>query len=174
MPRRTGPLRHVVPWLGLVLLLAGCGEQAPRLQAGDPAPAFGAERLDGSTLSFPGDYRGRVVALRFWADWCPYCKEEMQSIEPVYGRQRAAGLAVLAVNVGQSRGVAERFVRELGISYEAALDPETRVANLYGVIGLPLTYFIDRQGRVRNKILGEASTEVFERMASQLLQEPVP
>jgi peroxiredoxin len=158
----------------LALLLAGCGPAAPPIATGDAAPPFTAERLDAGPLTFPDDYRGRVVALRFWADWCRFCREEMKGIEPVYARQQASGLAVLAVNVGQSREVAERFVRGLGISYEAAIDPEAEVARLYRVAGLPLTYFVDRRGRVRDKVLGEASAEVFERIATRLLAEPVP
>lgn len=166
--------RHQWPVLlvAALWLLAGCGKQASQPAVGAPAPSFAAERLDGSTLSFPLDYRGRVVALRFWADWCPYCKDEMRAIEPVYLERRGAGLAVLAVNVGQSREAAERFMRGLGLTYEGALDPEAAVAERYGVVGLPLTYFIDRQGRVRNKILGEASAKVFAELADGLLQEP--
>ena len=175
--RRTypRPVRRTRLWSGcLALLLASCGEQAPQLQVGDPAPAFTTRRLDGSGLAFPDDYRGQVVALRFWADWCRFCRDEMKAIEPVYMRLRGSGLAVLAVNVGQSEAVAERFVRNLSISYETALDPETVVAHRYGVVGLPLTYFVDRQGRVREKVLGEADAAVFERMAGELLRETVP
>ena len=165
---------------GLALLpallwpLSGCGPQATQPQAGAAAPAFPVERLDGSHAVFPEDYRGRVVALRFWADWCPFCKDEMQAIETVYQRQREAGLVVLAMNVGQSAEVAKRFSRGLGLSYEVALDPDAEVSARYGVAGLPLTYFIDRQGKVRNKILGEASAESFERISAALLEEAAP
>ena len=154
--------------------LAGCGPQSTQPQAGDVAPAFPVMRVDGGQASFPADYNGRVVALRFWADWCPFCKDEMRAIETVYQRQRDAGLVVLALNVGQSPEVAKRFARGLGISYEVALDQDAEVSGRYGVVGLPLTYFVDRQGRVRNKILGEASPETFERLATALLREPAP
>jgi len=173
--RHRRPLRGAGLWSAcLALLLVGCGEPAPQLQAGDPAPAFTTRRLDGSALTFPDDYRGQVVALRFWADWCRFCRDEMKAIEPIFLRLHGSGLAVLAVNVGQSQAVAERFVRSLGISYETALDPDTVVARRYGVLGLPLTYFVDRQGRVREKVLGEADAEVFERMAGGLLRETLP
>lgn len=154
--------------------LSGCGPQATQPQAGSEAPAFSVERLDGSQSRFPQDYRGRVVALRFWADWCPFCKDEMQAIEAVYQRQRDSGLVVLAMNVGQSPQVAERFARGLGLSYEVALDEDAEVSRRYGVAGLPLTYFIDREGKVRNKILGEASPESFEHISDALLREPAP
>jgi len=161
----------VLAFLGL---LAACDAPRPPIPFGDLAPTFRTQRLDGSTLDFPKDYRGSVVALRFWADWCPYCKDEMRAIEPVYQRERESGLVVVALNVGQSREVAERFARTLGISYEVALDPEAEVARRYGVNGLPLTYFVDRQGRVRNKILGEADVDVFMGLAKPLLQEQTP
>jgi peroxiredoxin len=157
-----------------LLGLAGCGPQAQQPQSGQTAPAFQVECLDGTRARFPDDYRGQVVALRFWADWCPFCKEEMRAIEDVYQRQRDAGLAVLAMNVGQSAEVAGRFTRGLGISYEVGLDPDAEVSGRYGVVGLPLTYFVDRQGRVRNKILGEATAEAFEGLAAPLLREPAP
>lgn len=160
--------------LGSLLGLAACGPQTPQPQSGEAAPAFQVERLDGTRASFPDDFRGRVVALRFWADWCPFCKEEMRAIEDVYQRKRDAGLVVLAMNVGQSADVAGRFTRGLGISYEVGLDPDAEVSGRYGVVGLPLTYFVDRQGRVRNKILGEATAEAFEGVAVPLLQEPAP
>jgi len=98
----------------------------------------------------------------------------MRAIETVYRRQRDAGLVVLAMNVGQTPEVAGRFARNLDISYEVGLDQDAAVSGLYGVAGLPLTYFIDRLGKVRNKILGETSPESFEALAAALLREPAP
>ncbi len=158
----------------LVAGLAGCGGGSPAPKAGDPAPGFEVQGLDGTQGRFPDDYRGRVVALRFWADWCPFCRPEMQAIEPVYARLRDSGLTILAVNVAQSPEVAGRFVRDLGISYAVALDPDAEVAGLYGVVGLPITWFVDRQGKIRNQILGEASAETFAGLAESLLREAPP
>jgi peroxiredoxin len=170
MAARLAPLALA----SVIALLAGCEAAPPPPQSGSPAPPFAVEGLTGSLGRFPEDYRGRVVALRFWADWCPFCKTEMQDIEPVYRRLRDSGLSILAVNVGQSREVAERFVAPLGISYGVALDREAQVARGYGVTGLPLTWLVDRQGRVRNKILGEATPEAFESLVLPLLKEPPP
>jgi peroxiredoxin len=98
----------------------------------------------------------------------------MRALEPVYLDEHEDGLVILAVNVGQSAEVAGRFARSLGITYDVALDPDAEVSRRYGVVGLPLTYFVDRGGRVRSKILGEATAESFSAAAAPLLAEPPP
>jgi peroxiredoxin len=155
---------------GVGLLLAGgCGEPAPKLQNGDPAPGFETVDLGGAAVRFPEDFAGEVVAVRFWADWCPFCKSEMRALEPVYQRLKGEGLRILAVNVGQSPSTAAAFVQDLGLSYGVALDEGSETARRYGVVGLPTTFFVDRSGHVRGKILGESDPETFEQMLTGLL-----
>ena len=154
-----------------LLFLAGCGVDLPKaVPNGSPAPAFTAHTLDGRTLAFPDDFKGKVVALRFWADWCPYCGPEMRDLEPVYRRLKARGLEVVAVNAGQGPEAVAKFLRKTPVSYPVVLDREVKAVGLYGVIGLPHTYLIDRNGVVRGRIVGEATAEVFERQVLALLQ----
>lgn len=160
--------------LSLVLLpllfLTACDEDdvGPRVRNGDPAPAFSLPTLSGKTLRVPDDLTGKRVVLRFWADWCPHCRKEMTAIEPIYQAQKDDGLAILAINVGQSRETAAAFVESLGISYGVLLDEESAVARRYHVVGLPTTFFVDRSGTVQGKILGEATTESFQKMVNKL------
>jgi peroxiredoxin len=156
----------------LVSLLLGCGADAPRLQAGDAAPAFELATPEDTAVRL-ADLRGQVVAVRFWADWCPYCKDEMTALEPVYRRLHGQGLEILAVNVAQDRDTVVRFIKRLGVTYPALLDGESEVARRYGIIGLPTTVFVDRTGTVRGKILGESDAESFETMVQALLAETV-
>lgn len=165
---KTGMAVQLMLWAAL-LFLSGCGPRAPQLKNGDEAPAFTLPRAKAGQASFPQDYRGKVVVIRFWADWCPYCKKEMADIEAIYRKHRERGLAVLAVNVGQGREVAVRFAQNLNLSYEVLLDEHSDTAKKYGVTGLPTTYFIDRQGKIHAKILGESDARVFERLAGELL-----
>ena len=152
-----------------LLLSIGCSEEKPRLVNGQPAPAFTLERLETGSLGFPGNLDGKVTAIRFWADWCPFCESEMQAMEPVYQIYRDQGLVILAINVRQDRKTAQDFVSKLNISYEVLLDKDGAVARKYGVIGLPTTFMIDRNGNLYNRILGESTPEVFEKIVRELL-----
>lgn len=158
-------------WLGLLLALGlvACGEPPTQLANGTPAPAFSARDLDGRLVRFPEDLTGQIVALRFWADWCPFCGPEMRDIEPSYQAYRDQGLRVLAVNVRQSPSTAARFIERLGISYEVLLDEDGELARRFGVTGLPTTYFIDREGRLVTRILGETAPGLFATIVSDLL-----
>jgi peroxiredoxin len=169
--RRVGLARRARPLLLLAAstLLGACGDEPAKLAKGEPTPPFELSTLGGPPIALPADLRGQVVAVRFWADWCPFCEGEMRSIEPVYQRYRDRGLRLLAINVRQDRETAAAFVEPLGISYEVLLDPDGAVARSYGVSGLPTTFFLDRQGRLAARILAESTPEVFEQVVRELL-----
>ncbi|EXI67665.1 MAG: Thiol-disulfide oxidoreductase ResA [Candidatus Accumulibacter adjunctus] len=155
----------------LALIVAGCDASGGvRLNIGDQAPAFVAPTLAAGPLSFPGELRGRPVVIRFWADWCRFCADEMRAIDGVWQRHRQQGLVVLAINAGQSRQEVESFIRRIGVGYPVLLDDQAAISRRYGVVGLPTTYFVAGDGRIRGKLLGEADAATFERLASELLR----
>ena len=162
-------LFRLPPFVLVLALLAGCEQNASTLQAGAPAPAFSLEPLNGPSVRFPEQYRGQVVAIRFWADWCPSCRSEMTALEPVYRQHRDRGLVILAVNVLQPPETVQAFVNQLGISYDVLLDRQGEVMRGYRVMGLPMTFIVDRQGVIRTRIVGESTPEVFERAIAGLL-----
>jgi peroxiredoxin len=162
-------MRGAVCALAVLLVASGCGQATPQLQTGAPPPEFQLPRLGADALVFPAQTAGQIVAIRFWADWCPFCESEMTQLEPVYRKYRDQGLRILAVNVRQDGDTARRFVARLGISYDTLLDSDGRVARAYGVLGLPTTFFVDRAGRLKGKIIGESTPEVFERIVREML-----
>ena len=164
-------LRPLFLVFAVSVLLAACGDAPPaKLNVGDAAPAFAAARLDGSTARFPADFAGRPLVIRFWADWCKFCEGEMKAIDAVYRRHRQEGLEVVAINAGQDKATVAAFVNKIDIGYPTLLDEDAAIARRYGVAGLPTTYFVDRQGRVQAKQLGEATEALFEQRATELLR----
>ncbi len=153
----------------LALLLVACGEEPKAPVNGEAPPAFILQKLEDGSVSFPTDLSGKVVAIRFWADWCPFCESEMRQLEPVYTRYRDQGLIILAINVRQERPTVDAFVGKLNISYDTLLDIEGEVARSYAVMGLPTTYFVDRGGKLKSKIIGESTPEAFEQIIQGML-----
>jgi peroxiredoxin len=160
-----GRLRTFLTWgliaaaIGLLLVFGWTsrGEYSP-LDAGSRAPEYAAVSLDGDTLSLE-DLRGRVVLLNVWATWCTPCVREMPALERLHEQHDAEGLSVVAVSVDASTpglGAADvrRFVDDLGVTFTILLDPGGEIENRFRVSGLPMTFLIDREGRIRQRIVG--------------------
>jgi cytochrome c biogenesis protein CcmG/thiol:disulfide interchange protein DsbE len=157
-------------FLLVVLALTACDDGATKApRAGDPLHPFSATALTGERIELPAAAAGQVVVLRFWATWCAFCKEEMKAIEPIWRERRDQGIMVLAVNAGQSAADISGFVDALGVTYPVLLDPGAKISRAYGVTGLPMTFFIDRQGIVRHRILGESDEATFRAKVEGLL-----
>ncbi|MSQ30397.1 MAG: TlpA family protein disulfide reductase [Dehalococcoidia bacterium] len=122
---------------------------------GQRAPDFVLEEYETGRLVRLSDFRGKTVVLNFWATWCPPCIAEMPEIQALHASHQAAGdLVVLAVDVQEPPSVAGEFVNAKGLTMPVVSDRAGAVAKHYGVPGLPVTFFIDRDGVVRSKMLG--------------------
>lgn len=164
------PLTCVSLLLAVAAIPFGCDRPVP-VSVGSPAPAFELERLgSGGTVTFPGDGRGRVVVIHFWLSSCDFCRDEMRAINALQRRNGADRFLALSVSAGDQRAAAERYVRELGLSYPVLLDPTGVTARRYGVTAVPLTFIVDRQGRVRHRIFGEVTERILEQMTAPLVK----
>ncbi|HSH46267.1 MAG TPA: TlpA disulfide reductase family protein [Longimicrobiales bacterium] len=154
-------------FLGLIGALVATGwltrDRDRPVGEGDDAPAFTVESLSGGSLSLES-LRGQVVMLNIWATWCAPCRLEMPSMQRAYDRYRDQGLEIVAISVdtdpgvrgpdGAREGVVSRFVEELGLTFPVGVDPDGETERLYEVTGLPTTFLIDREGRIRVRELG--------------------
>jgi len=95
--------------------------------------------------------------LNFWATWCPPCVEELPSLERFHDRFRSRGVVVLGVNEDDDLTVYRDFLRKQGVQFLTVRDPERKVSHRYGTFKYPETYFIDRSGKVVQKIVGPAN-----------------
>jgi cytochrome c biogenesis protein CcmG, thiol:disulfide interchange protein DsbE len=157
--------------LTLLLLLPSCdpGRRPGQAVVGKAAPDLILEDLEGRTFRL-ADLRGQVVFLHFWATWCPPCREEMPSMEALHREMRLAGepFQILAVLSNDDPGQAARFAEKLGLTFPILKDPETKVARIYGVTGVPETFIIDSNGILRERFIGARPWESPE--AKQILR----
>ncbi len=164
-------LRLLFLILTIFLTLLACQERAEKSslpKSGSAAIDFNIRDLRGETWNLD-KVRGKVVLLRFWADWCPSCRYEMPVIENYYRKLKAEGFVVLAVNVKQSAQVAEAFTAQLDLTFPVPLDPEAELARRYGVYAIPTNFLIDRKGVIREILVGEVFKE--EKLMKGLLKD---
>ena len=132
------------------------GERVPA--AGMPGAECTLTDLDGRQQSL-SQYRGKVVLLNFWATWCKPCTTEMPAMQATFDKLRGKGFVVLAVNELEDDAKVRAHIREYKHTFPVLMDRENRVANLYGVYGLPVSVFIDEAGVVQAYIKGGLLTE---------------
>ena len=118
-----------------------------------PAPAIRLADVDGAPRTLES-LRGSVVLLNFWATWCIPCRDEMPAMERLHRSYRERGLTVLGVNFKESGPEVRAFLEKLGVSFGTVLDTDGRVSEKYRVRGLPVTFLVDREGRLLWKAIG--------------------
>src|SRR5438309_6297636 len=142
----------------LVLLIGLLGMAGRPPLVGSPAPEIALKDLQGQEVKL-SDLHGKIVLLNFWATWCKPCKEEMPAMQASYDKLRDQGFVVLAVNELEDTDKVIEHIRTHGHTFLVVMDHDNRVANQYGVVGLPASFLIDRQGIVREHVFGSLLTE---------------
>lgn len=132
------------------------------------APVFSATDLNGRKLNLE-DYKGKVVLLDFWATWCGPCRIEIPGFVELQDRYRDQGLVVIGVSMDDSVEPVREFYREFEMNYPVVME-DGRISELYGgIIGLPTTFIIGRDGRIYSKHMGANDVSVFEEEIKELL-----
>ena len=137
-------------------------------------PEFSGFTADGRTVSLAG-LSGRVVLLNFWATWCLECRPEMPIFERLHREFSAQGLAVVGINAREGTATIREYAKELGLTFPLVLDPPGKINSAYGVIGLPTTFLIGRNGGAVALALGprEWSGKPARALIQALLAEPI-
>jgi cytochrome c biogenesis protein CcmG, thiol:disulfide interchange protein DsbE len=132
------------------------------------APDFSVIDLSGQTLEL-SRYRGRVVLLNFWATWCAPCRSEIPRFVDLQNRYGRQGLQVIGISLDDDQRPLPGFYRELKMNYPVAVG-DAKLAEQYGgVLGLPVSFLIDRHGRIYAKHVGETDISLIEREIKSLL-----
>ena len=127
---------------------------------GHPAPDFTLESMTGDPLTL-SDLRGKAVVINFWATWCPPCRAEMPELQAAHEAYSPGGLVVLGVNQAEDRAVVQAYLDELGLTFPVVLDAQYQAADLYSVNSLPTTFFIDRDGVIRDMVVGQMNAALL-------------
>ena len=161
------PFLVLALWGALLLIRPG----APVLaRIGDAAPAFALADLDGNPVSL-ADLRGRPVIVNFWASWCGPCVDEFPLLSAAAAAHERDGLVVVGIVFRDRSEAAREFMARLGATWPAAMDPGDAVATRFGIVWPPDSFFIDRNGVVVGRQIGQLTASDLERGLTRILGE---
>ena len=125
---------------------------------GTKPPEFKGTTLDNRTVSLDS-LRGKVLLVNFWASWCNECRPEMPMFERLHREFAARGLSVIGINAREGTPAIYQYAKELHLTFPLVLDPRGEINRAYGVIGLPATFLIGRDGRAVARTVGPRDWE---------------
>ena len=117
------------------------------------APDFQMVTLTGENISLSG-LRGRPVILNFWATWCGPCRAEMPLLQQIHDEWAPKGLVLLEINWRDKPETIQKFMTEFNLSMNVPMDSDGQVSKTYLIGSIPATFFIDKDGIIRNKVIG--------------------
>lgn len=124
------------------------------VKVGQKAPNFKLMDLNGKQVSL-ASLKGKGVVLNFWATWCSPCRAELPDFQKEH--RRGKKYRVVTVNLRENKKTVQNFVKKGKYTFPVLLDTKGQAANLFKVRGIPTTYFIDKNGIVREVVVGALS-----------------
>ena len=160
--------------LGLVSVLAltACkARQTLNLSGGNrpPAPEFALTDINGKPLTL-SQYKGKVVLLDFWATWCAPCKVEIPHFIALQDKYGPQGLQIIGLSMDDDAKPVVKFAEQMKVNYPIAIADEKLASKYGGVLGLPIAFVIDKEGRIVHKHVGETAPDVFEKEVAELVK----
>jgi peroxiredoxin len=100
------------------------------------------------------DFRSKIVFLNFWAAWCPACRLEMPSMEKLHNRFRNKDFVMVAIDLEEPASTVRDFFKEFHLTFTALLDSDGEAASLFGVTSIPMTFILDKEGKIIGGAVG--------------------
>jgi cytochrome c biogenesis protein CcmG, thiol:disulfide interchange protein DsbE len=145
-------------------------QSAQQAKIGNPAPTFSLGDLSGRTLDL-ANYRGKVVLLDFWATWCETCREEIPYFVALQRKYGDRGLVIVGISMDEGQVPVQKFCEELKMNYPVAMGDAKLAEGYGGILGLPVAFLIDRDGRIRRRLDGRTDAAVLENEIVALLRK---
>lgn len=146
----------------LFLSFAACN-QIPGAKEGRLAPDFTFKDIHEIEHQLSA-YRGKVVLVHFWTDWCNSCRAEFPRVQDIYADLKSDDFELLAVNVGQAASVSKTFQKDFEVTFPMLVDEQKISQDLYQIEGYPTNFFINPEGKIVRIITGwvpKKQVEVF-------------
>ncbi len=134
-----------------------------------PAPQFSLQDLDGKPLAL-ASYQGKVVLLNFWATWCTPCRGEIPQFVEFQNTLGPQGLQLIGISMDDDAKPVHEFYQQFKMNYPVAIGSADLAESYGGVLGLPVTFLIGRDGRIAAKYIGATDLTALQQKIQSLLQ----
>jgi len=172
-----GRLTKTLIYGSLFALLGLLGWGLMRVQAGPrsqgPAPDFTLTTFDGDEIVL-SELRGQVVAINFWASWCPPCRDEAPYLEATWRAYKDQGVVFVGVDYVDTDAEALAFIEEFDITYPNGPDIRTIISQAYRIQGVPETFFVAKDGTLQGVKIGPLVPPELGDKLDALLATPYP
>jgi peroxiredoxin len=136
-------------------------------RAGDQPPDFEATAIDGSAVSLAA-LRGQPTWLTFGASWCPDCRAESPDLQAAYAKYGPQGLAIVGV-FDEGAEAAKAYAERVGFTFPLVADERGAIADAFGVYGIPIHFFVGRDGTIRDVRIGRLTPSDMDQAIGQIL-----
>ncbi|MDY0396530.1 thiol-disulfide oxidoreductase ResA [Virgibacillus halophilus] len=143
-------------------LISNLSDEKTTYEAGDDAPDFKLNQVnknndtDHIQLS---SLKGKGVMLNFWATYCKPCEKEMPFMQHLYAKYKKKGVEIITVNLDANKLVVNRFIDRFDLTFPVLYDQQDQVRELYNIVPIPSTFFIDSKGKIVRKVEGGLTLE---------------
>ena len=146
---------------------------APEVAAGGnlKMPLFSEKNIVDDAVVQSEDFKGKVVLVNFWATWCPPCRKEIPSLKILQDKYGDKGFSVLGISMDEGgRKHVKKFVDKLEVNYPIIIGKSKHARGFGGVMGIPVTFLVDREGIIVKRLDGYISEKVLERELIKILE----
>jgi peroxiredoxin len=141
---------------------------AENFHVGEPAPALVVPQVGGGTIDL-AVLKGKAVWINFMQTTCPECLDEFPRMNGFGARYADAGLVIIAVDVREEEGVVASFAQSLNATFPLGLDADGAAQRNWGAFALPIHFWVDKDGIVRDGALGGIGPDIMARALGKIL-----
>ena len=137
-------------------------------RTGDTPPNFEATAIDGTAVSIAA-LKGQPTWLTFGASWCPDCRAEATDLQATYAKYQPKGLAILGVFIEEDQAAVADYAKRVGFTFPMVADPKGTIADVYRTYGIPIHFFIGRDGTIQDVRIGRLTPSDMEQLVQKLV-----
>ena len=134
-------------------------------------PAFSEKDISSDGIVDSKDLAGQVLLVNFWATWCPPCRKEIPALMRIQEEYKDKGFSVIGISMDEGgRRIVSKFVKKLKMNYPVFIGSAKLGRNFGGVMGIPVSFLVDREGNLVKRLDGYISEKVLKRELEKLLK----